>query len=133
MARLAVVNAVEARLAANWSRSPVIGMVHKDERPDGTASFLGVQYPVANTIRLSVGTRRYQEEGGIRLVLQMARDEDPAVMMQWADELADLFRDQTFDGVRCLQPTSPFIDDNNDEGNFYSLSIVVPYLHEYQG
>ncbi len=133
MARQAVINAVEGRLKEEWSASPINGMVHKDERLDESASFLTVQYPVANTTRLSVGDRLYREEGGIRLVLQMNRQEDPVLMMKWADDLADLFRDQTFDGVRCLQPTSPFIDDSNDEGNFYALSIVVPYTHDYQG
>ena len=133
MARLAVINAVEARLAATWSRSSIVGMVHKDQRLDESASFVAVQYPVANNTRISVGDRRYQEEGGIRFVLQMTREESPEVMMQWADELADLFRDQTFEGVRCLQPTSPFIDSNNDNGNFFTLSFVVPYVHEYQG
>lgn len=133
MARQAVVNAVEARLGTSWTLLPVVGMVRKAERFDESASFLSVQYPVANTTRIGVGERLYREEGGIRLVLQMNRGEDPARMMQWADQLADLFRDQTFDGVRCLQPTSPFIDDSNDEGNFYSLSIVVPYTFEYRG
>jgi hypothetical protein len=132
MARLAVINAVEAHLAAHWNRCPVVGAIRKDERPDESASFLVVQYPVANTDRPTVSTRYYVEEGGIRFVLQMARDEDPEVMMQWADELADLFRDKSFDGVRCLRPTSPFIDDSNDEGNFYALSIVCAYQFHFR-
>jgi hypothetical protein len=132
MARLAVLNAVEAYLAANWSRSPIVGMIRKDERADESASFLVVQYPVANTDRPGVSDRYYVEEGGVRLVLQMTRDEQPATMMQWADELADLFRDKTIDGVRFRQPTTPFIDDTNDEGNFYTLSIVCPYEHHYR-
>ncbi len=132
MARLAVVNAVEEYLAANWSRSPIVGMVRKDDRPDESESFLVVQYPVANTIRPGVGSRYYVEEGGVRLVLQMIRDEDPATMMQWADELAGLFRDKTIDGVRFRQPTTPFIDDSNDEGNFFTLSLVAPYEFHYR-
>jgi hypothetical protein len=54
-------------------------------------------------------------------------------MMQWADELADLFRDRNVSGVKFRQPTSPFIDDSNDEGNYYSLSIVVDYTFDYRG
>lgn len=54
-------------------------------------------------------------------------------MLQRADEFASLYRDQTINSVRCLQPTSPFINDSNDEGNFYSLSVVVPYTYEYEG
>lgn len=132
MARLAVVNAVEDYLGANWSRCPIIGMIRKDERSDESASFLAVQYPVANTERPGVSDRYYVEEGGVRLVLLMNRDEPPATMMEWADELADLFRDRTIGDVRFRQPTTPFIDDSNDEGNFFALSLVCPYEHHYR-
>lgn len=132
MARLAVINAVEDRLAALWDKCPVVGVIRKDERPDESASFLVVQYLATGTSRPAVSDRYYVEEGGIRFVLLMTRDESPATMMQWADELADLFRDKNFDGMRCLRPTSPFIDDSNDEGNFYSLSIVAPYEFHFR-
>lgn len=132
MAREAVVNAVEFGRLALWTHTPVVGMLRKDERPDLSASFLAVQYPVANTARMTVSDRYYQEEGGIRLVLMMRRDEEPVVMMQWADELSSLFRDASFDGVKCQVPTSPFIDDSNDEGNFYVLSIVCPYTFDFR-
>lgn len=133
MARQAVVDAVETNRLNLWTYGPVAGMVRQDERLDSSSTFLAVQYPVANTARRSVGDRLYREEGAVRFVLQFTRDENRALMMQRADELADLFRDQTIGSVRFLQPTSPFIDDNNDEGNFYSLSIVAPYTFDYPG
>jgi hypothetical protein len=132
MARLAVINAVEERLAALWDKCPVVGVIRKDKRMDESASSLVVQYLATGTERPTVSDRYYVEEGGIRFVLLMNRSEDPALMMQWADELADLFRDKSFDGVRCRRPTSPFIDDSNDEGNFYSLSIVAPYEFHFR-
>ncbi|MBB3020645.1 hypothetical protein FHR70_003731 [Microvirga lupini] len=131
MASKAVIDAVEEHAVANWDYSPIVGMIYLGPRPDPSGDFLAIQYPVANTTRLSIGNRIYREEGGIRFVLSFTRDSDRALMMQRADELASLYRDRNVGGVRCLQPTTPFIDDSNDEGNFYSLSVVVPYVFEY--
>lgn len=132
MAREAVVNAVESRLGGRWTHCPIFGMIRKDDRPDPSETFLAVQYPVANTSRLTISDRYYQEEGAFRLVLSFRRDEDPATMLRWGDELTGLFRDQSFGGVKCQVPTSPYIDDHNDNGNFYVLTVVVPYTFDFR-
>lgn len=49
MASKAVVDAVEARLAANWSATPIIGINLKGEPPADGSPFLTVQYPVSNS------------------------------------------------------------------------------------
>lgn len=136
MASEAVVNAVEGRLVANWTRCPINGLVHKSERTDESASFLQVQYPVANEDQISVGApgaNIWREEGAFRLVLLMNRDEERSTMLQWADELRALFRGKHFDGVETFAPSPPTIDDRNDEGNFFVLSIAVPYQFDRIG
>lgn len=136
MASEAVVNAVETRLAANWNKCPIVGVMHKDERPDESASFLAVQYPVANEDQISVGSpgaNVWREEGAFRLVLSMNRDEEKVTMLQWADELRALYRGKHFDGVETFAPSPPAIDDRNDEGTFYILSIAVPYQYDLIG
>jgi len=136
MASEAVVNAFETRAVENWSRCPINGLLHKTERADESASFLQFQYPVANEEQISVGApgaNVWREEGVARLVLLMNRGEDRSTMLQWADELRALYRGKHFDGVETFAPSPPAIDDNNDEGNFYRLSIAVPYQFDRIG
>jgi len=132
MARKAVVDAVEARLAAHWTRCPVIGINLQGEPPHDASPYLVVQYPIAETARVSLGTAYYREEGAIRFVLHVRRNRGLAEGLSWADELAALFRYQKFDGVECQAPTSPFIDDSNDEGAYFLLSVVAPYTHTFR-
>lgn len=139
MARLAVISAVEARLAANWTLCPIIGGLSTDDRPpsiDGAvAPFLAVQYPVANSEQLTFGApgaNFWREEGAIRLVIHVGR-QDGATGLAWADQLAALFRGKDFDGVQTFAPSSPAIDDRNDDGLYLQLSFAVPYHFDFIG
>lgn len=136
MASQDVINAVESGQLAQWTHMPIIGWVRRDERTDESASFLQVQYPVANEEQITIGApgaNVWREEGVIRLVLLMNRDEDRATILQRADELRSLFRGKEFAGVQTFAPTPPAIDDNNDDGNFLRLSIAVPYQFDRLG
>lgn len=136
MASQAVINAVESGQLSLWSHMPIIGWVRRDERTDESASFLQVQYPVANEEQITIGApgaNVWREEGVIRLVLLMNRDEDRATILQRADELRSLFRGKEFGGVQTFAPSPPAIDDNNDDGNFLRLSIAVPYQFDRLG
>jgi hypothetical protein len=131
MAKKQVIDAVEARLGAVWDGLPVFGANAEGEPPSDGTPFLMVQYPVSETRRLPVTTFAYWEEGGIRIVLNEARGVGLAKTTERCEALAELFRDQTFDGVVCRVPSSPFIDDDNEDGNYFQTSIVVPYTYAF--
>jgi hypothetical protein len=136
MARKAVVDAVEARLATLWNGPRVVGLNTFGEAPEDGSAFVVVQYPVANEEQITVGApgnNIFREEGAIRFVINAVRGSGQTQALLWADELAALFRAKEFDGVRTFAPDSPAIDDRNDEGNYYSLAIVVPYWHDITG
>jgi hypothetical protein len=133
MARKAVIDAVEARLAANWTLCPVIGVNTTAQTPADGSAFLTVQYPVANEEQASIGapgSNIFREEGGIRFVLNVERGAGLSTGLQWADALASLFRGAVFSGVRVTGLSSPAIDDRNDDGLFFQLSLVVLYEHD---
>lgn len=139
MAKLAVVTAVEARLAAAWTLCPIIGGLSDDDRPastDGTVTpFIAIQYPVANAEQLTLGApgaNFWREEGAFRIVIHVARGAG-ATGLAWADEVAALYRGKNFDGVQTFAPSSPAIDDRNDDGLYLRLSFAVPYWHDYVG
>lgn len=131
MAQKAVVDAVSARLAAQWSACPVYGSNVQGEVPLDGSPFLLTQYPVANVQR-TTHSRTYREEGAIRLVISVERGSGIAQALAWGDQLATLFRGQTFGGVECKAPTSPLVHDDNDDGLYFRTSVVVPYWFSFR-
>lgn len=133
MAHPDLVTAVEARLEAEWTLCPIISINDAEATlPENGLPWVALQYPVADTRRAAVNQRVYLEEGVIRFVLHMERGEGIARPLQWANQLAGLFRDRQFDGVRTKVPASPFVDDTNDTGNYFVVSVVVPYTFEFR-
>lgn len=125
-----VVDAVEARLAENWTRCPVVQANLIGVVPGGTDPFVQVFYPVSNGEQLTVGApgqNVYRETGALRLVINARRGKGAGEGLAWADELAALFRGKEFGGVRTFAPSSPTIDDRNDEGKYFVLSFAVEY------
>ena len=136
MALKLVVDAVEARLAAAWDRCPVYGVNLQGDTPDDAGPFLQVSYPVANGEQLTVGApgaNVYRETGAFRITVNAERGAGLSEGLAWAEELAALFRGKEFGGVQTFAPSSPAIDDRNDQGNYYTLSIAVPYQADLFG
>jgi Bacteriophage related domain of unknown function len=125
----AVADAVEARLAANWTATVIIAYDTMANPPDLDA-FLVHHYPVVNSVK-PVLSRVYWEEGGIRFVLNVRRGIGVAQALAWCDELSALFRGVKFSGVECFEPSGPPLDDNSEEGDWISYPVIVPYRFEF--
>lgn len=131
MARPEVETFVKQRLAANWTRCPVVEMNTIGEAPQDGSEYLLVQYPASNSYRMDVGLDRHGEEGGVRFVLHMQRGEGTTRPSLWAKELGDLFRNAESGSLRFGASSSPFYDDSNDEGSYWITTVVVPYVLHY--
>lgn len=130
MASKAVEDAVDAYLGAHWAHvdvCPIFVENQQGEIPADGSAFLKLQYPAANVDRLSVTDRLYREQGAVRVLIHVPRGAGTALIRQYGSEVAALFRDQAFSGVRCLVPTEPFTDDESDQGLYFVGSVVVPY------
>ena len=125
----AVADAVQARLAANWTATVIVDYDTNAYPPDLDA-FLVHQYPVVNGAK-PVVNRVFWEEGAIRFVLNVRRGIGLSQGLEWSDELAALFREVTFDGVQCFETSGPIIDDTIEEGDWISYAIIVRYRYEY--
>lgn len=135
MAHPTVVSEVAARLAANWSTTPIIGLNTQGETPADGSPFMLVDYPLADVERMSIGTRLYRETGGFRLVLHIERGSGIATGLTQSEALAAIFRDQKFGAglaVNTLAPGSPIIDERNESGAYVRLITVVIYTFDYQ-
>lgn len=126
----AVADAVEARLLANWTASPIIPYDTQAQPPDDAEAFVVVQYPVANGVRPALG-RTFFEEGAIRIVLNVLRGIGLAQGLAWSDELALMFRAVKFSGIETFVPDGPVIDNTIENGNWVMYSIIVPYRFEF--
>lgn len=131
MAKKAVVDAVEARLQERFSACPVFGINLQGETPEDGSTFVQVQYPVANTTTMDLAGTYYREEGAIRIIVNAQRGAETAAGLTLADDLAALFRNKKFGGVQTFAPSSPVIDDRNEEGMYFALSFAVVYQYDF--
>ncbi len=119
------------RLAEHWTLTDAIGVNGITEPPTSGASFLVIQYPVINSEKPGVG-RRYFDEGAARFVLNVQRGVEWSDGAAWADELASLFRDKKLGfGIETFTPSEPIVNDTNDDGNYFSLSVIVPFRYQF--
>ncbi len=132
----AVVDAVEARLAAGWNACPVFGLNQQAEPPADGSPFLRVDYPLANSEQISIGApgeNVFREEGVFRVVIHQERGAGSATALIWSDQIAALFRGKTFDGVVTFAPEPSPLDDDNENGLYYTVAVAVPYQFDLLG
>lgn len=133
MASVAVMTAVEARVATYWSASAVVAANTSGDTPAAGTAFLTVQYPVASEDHISlgqVGQRGFRENGGIRFVLSIPRGEGISYWQGLLEALTAYFRAAQFGGVSTLSPSPPLTDDSNDNGSYWLLTSVVEYYFD---
>lgn len=137
MPAAAVDAAFQAKLAASWvSADQVVLDANGAETtpPQNAIAFVVVQYPVVNGERPVIG-RRYFEEGAARIVLNVRAQTGLATGLAMADTIAALFRGvkRLATGVETFTPSGAIINDINDDANWFSLSIIVPYRYQFDG
>ncbi len=129
MASLAVMTAVEARLAANFTRCAIITPFTTAETPGDGSPYLTVTYPVANETQASIGapgSNAYREDGTFRFMLSVPIRTGLEQWSAWIDELRALYRGVVFDGVVTWEAPPPATRDSDDETRC-ELSFAVPY------
>jgi hypothetical protein len=135
MAQQAVVDAVIARLNANWTTTSVF--VPNDPRGDTPADgspFVSVQFPTATETFIAmaaVGSRLVREAGTARIVVSVPRGQGLDLGLGYCGTLAALFRLQTFSGVVCFEASPPFDNDSGDNGAYWVLSTSISYQFDF--
>jgi hypothetical protein len=132
MPSAAVEFAFQARLfEATSGDPPVIPAIVSGQPPNGEDAFIIAQYPVVNGSKPVLG-RHYFEEGAARLVLNVRRSLEMADALAMADDLASVFRDRKFHGIESFTPSPPIVNDTSNDGNWFSLSVIVPYRYQFE-
>lgn len=134
MPSAAVEAVIRGRLKDNWSTANGVILQpngQADTPPDGSA-FIVIHYPLSNTDRPTLTERRF-EEGAARIIYNVPKGVELSASLPLADSIAAIFRGDKLivNHVEFFEPSLPFIDDDNDEGNYYELAVVVPYRRQF--
>jgi hypothetical protein len=133
-----VESAFKARIAANFTTIPTIGVNDRMEPPSDGSSFIVIQYPVVNGDKPSIG-RRFFEEGAARIVFNVQKGPaESDAHNTWMPTVKALFLEKSASdlgvaGLQTFVPDGPVTNDTNDDGNFVSFSLIVPYRYQYNG
>lgn len=131
MPKSAVADAFEAKIGTPWNGMPVEGFDEVlADPPASTEGFIAAQFPVVSGSS-PVLTRRKFEDGAARFVLNIKKEVGLKRARVLADGLADLLRRTKFGGVETFDPDGPIETDNNDDGVYIALSVVVPYRYQF--
>jgi hypothetical protein len=136
MARMAVVAAVEGKLAADWTRSPVFGLLNPHARPSGNDAHLRVQYLNVTPEQITIGSpgsNVIREIGVFSLIVNRPKAQVTEARED-AELLQDMFLLKRLAGVvECWEPSVDPFADENDRGVFYVIGVAVPYWHDFLG
>jgi hypothetical protein len=130
----AVESVIRQWLATGWNTNNgvILGVNGVSETPADGAPFLVIHYPISNTQRPTLVERRF-EEGAARIIYNVPKGWLLETSLPLADTIAALFRGDKLivDHVEFFEPSLPFVDDDNDEGNYYEIAVVVPYRRQF--
>ena len=132
MPAAAVHAAFQARLVAQWDESDAVIVEGNTVTVPPDEPHVLIQYPVANGEKPSLG-RRFFEEGAARIVLNIPVGTGLSAGLTMADALAAIFREVRFDSIQTFETSGPIINDVSDEGNWFELSVIVPYRYQFDG
>lgn len=137
MASPVVIAAVAAKIGGStWTSSagvvlPVRGLNLGGETPADGSAFIEITYPVTIEQQRTTGvpgSNLWLETGTIRIIVNQRRTVGLDQASAWMDELRALFRGQMLNNdVECLEVSGPSINDSNDLGNYWQMSVVVSY------
>lgn len=136
MASKAVMDAVAARVAANWTRATVFTSNLEAEVPSDLSPFLVIEYPIGNEGQITIGatgSNIFREMGAIRFVLCVRAGSGLDPWTQYVDELRALFRAKQFEGVNTWAADPPVINDQSDVAGYFELAFAVPYYFDITG
>jgi hypothetical protein len=127
MAKKAAVDAILARLAANWTNSVILPLNETTETPGDYSPWVRVQFPVVANSKVALG-QTFREDAAFRIVVATEIGSGLAKSNLWCEEIAAIFRGQKFDGVQCWAPT---IREGVDEGSYFIAAVIVPFQFFY--
>lgn len=137
MPSTAVVSAFSDRLEANWDTADgvILGVNGVTEPPADGSAFIVIHYPVVENSRPMLTKRRF-EEGAARIIYNAPSGDGLDGPLALADAIAAAFRGDRLKigsslNVEVFEPSSPIVNDENEDGNYFELAVIVPYRYQF--
>lgn len=121
--------AIEARLRANWTTTAIYVADEFVQPPEPPAAFVVLEFPGGAAEQITVGApgnNVFREDGAFMLHVMVPSGSGASLARIYADQLATIFRAQTFGGVRCWAPFPPHESDRSN-GTAWGVSWGTPY------
>lgn len=131
MAGKVVVDAVSARLAANWTQTAIIDDDSSGQGTGDGSPYVTIEYPVSREDQITVGSpgnNVFRESGAFRIVLVSQIGTGLSQPLAWIDQLRVIFRGKQFNGVTTYAPSPAAVDNSNYVGGKFVVSSSVPYF-----
>jgi hypothetical protein len=130
MAGKVVIDAVTARLKANWT---LCAIVEDDTTGQGTGDgspYVTLEFPVAVENQITIGSpgnNVFRESGAFRIKLVSPTGTGLSQPTDWIDQLRAIFRGKQFGGVTTYAPSPGVEDNSNYAAGKFIISSSVPY------
>ena len=141
MASAAVVTAIQAALAANWTATPSIQPNTESLVPDDGSAFLVLEFPpVGDETQITLGpqgSRIFREEGAfvvtLCIPLGIGVNATATPWLTQFDALRAALRGQQFGAVNTLGASPAHESAESDRGAYYEMASAVPYYYDLNG
>ena len=130
MAGKAVIDAVTARLQANWTLCAIVLDDTTGQGPGDGSPYVTLEFPVAIENQITIGSpgnNVFRETGAFRIKLVALTGQGLSQATDWIDQLRAIFRGKQFSGVTTYAPSPGAIDNSNYLGGKFVISSSVPY------
>src|SRR3984893_6775301 len=116
MAGKAVVDAVSAQLAANWTLTAIVDDDSSGQGTGDGSPYVTIEYPVSVENQITIGSpgnNVFRESGAFRIVLVCPTGAGLSQPLAWIDQLRAIFRSKQFNLVTCYAPSPGVVDNSN--------------------
>jgi hypothetical protein len=131
--------AIEARLRAGWTTSPIF--VENGNAPGGgfkapvgldgkPLPFVVLEFPGGVSDIMDIGASVYREDGAFMIHINVVTGTGTEMARAWADTIAAIFRGKRFSFVLCYAPYPP-APSSSPDGKYYRMSFGTPYHYEF--
>lgn len=134
MAGKVVVDAVAARLAANWTVIPIVDDDAGTTPPADGSAYVTIEYPVSTEMQITVGSpgnNVFRESGAFRIKIVCQIGTGIGQPLAWIDQIRAIFRGQHFGTVTTYAPSPGVIDNTNYVAGKFIISSSVPYIANF--
>lgn len=133
MAGKVVIDAVSARLAANWTLTAIVDDDTSGQGTGDGSPYVTIEYPVSVENQITVGSpghNVFRESGAFRLKLVSQTGLGLSYATTLIDQLRAIFRGKQFDGVTTYAPSPAAVDNSNYVAGKFIVSSSVPYFSD---